>query len=296
MVTVTVPATSANLGPGFDTLGIALGLYNRISFEETDAELEITGCPPQYANGDNLAVLAFDAALEAAGKKRKDCGKGLRIGIQADIPVSRGLGSSAAMLAAGAIAANRLYNCGLDNDSLLAICCSIEGHPDNLAPAFLGGLTAAFMKDGVPITARFTVSETLRFYALVPAFETSTAEARAVLPKTVPFGDAVFNVSRAVMLIKALETGDTELLKEACEDRLHQPWRKALLFGYDRVKQAALSSGASGFMISGSGSACLCVSAADIGQNLARGLSGAEREWKVIPLEVDRQGARVDKE
>jgi homoserine kinase len=286
MIKLKVPATSANLGPGFDTLGLALGLYNTFTFEVTGDRLEIIGCPSEFTGAENLAVLAFDAVLREAGKRRG----GLRVNIQADIPISRGLGSSAALLTAGAAAANELYNCGMDKKQLLSICGRIEGHADNLASAFYGGLNAVLMKDGEPVTARFAINESLRFNVLIPDFKVSTKEARAVLPEMIPFGDAVFNISRALMLIKAFETGDTELLRHVCEDRLHEPDRKALIPGYELVREAAMASGASGIMISGSGSSLLCVSGLDISQPLTDNLSSLSGGWRVITLKADANG------
>ncbi|MCL2704139.1 MAG: homoserine kinase [Defluviitaleaceae bacterium] len=294
MVKVRVPATSANLGPGLDTLGIALNLYNTITFEKRESGLQITGCPPEFANENNLAYLAFKAVLAEHKCSPALEINGLHIHIDANIPVSKGLGSSAALLAAGAIGADKLYNIGFDRSRLLDICCRIEGHPDNLAPIFYGGLTAVCMKGSEPLIMRFPVSENLRFYALTPDFKTSTQDARKALPENVSLRDAVFNLSRVVMLLRAMETCDPILLGDACEDRLHQPYRKQLIPQYELIRDAALGSGADGFIISGSGSTCMCLSCGkDITEQLTRAVSVFDGGWRVIPLRVDNNGANA---
>ena len=221
-VSIRVPATSANLGPGFDSFGCALSLYNTYTFEIIESGLEITGCPEEFCNEDNLSIVAYRKTVQAMGLPVEP----LRLHIQSDIPVCRGLGSSSAMLVAGALAANALHDSRFSLEYLLYLCTQIEGHPDNLAPAFYGGMTASLMRNGRPVTARFPLSESLRFIALIPDFHLSTEKARAILPKEIPFADAVYNVSHAALLLRALETADIEMISFALNDRLHQPYRK----------------------------------------------------------------------
>ncbi len=144
MVTVRVPATTANLGPGFDTLGLALALYNTLTFEEVPEGLFFDGVEPEYATEENLAVIAYKAVLSKLGLPMS----GLRVSISGDIPICRGLGSSAALIAAGAAGANANHGSPLSREELLAVCNAIEGHPDNLAPAIFGGLVASFVENG----------------------------------------------------------------------------------------------------------------------------------------------------
>lgn len=289
-VTVRIPATTANLGPGFDSLGCALALYNTLTFAEQEAGLNITGCPEQYRNEENLAVVGYRAVQERLGAAKK----GLTLHIEAAIPVSRGLGSSAAMIVGGVLAANLLHGAPLSTEELLAVANSIEGHPDNLAPALYGGLTASLVEDGIPHTVRLPLHEQWRFVAVVPDCELSTREARAVLPASVPFADAIFNASRAAVLLGALQNGDAALLKAALQDRLHQPYRKTLVPEYDAVEQAAWACGAAGFCISGAGSTLLCIATEDsFAARLAERCRALHGGWRVLPLAVDREGARA---
>lgn len=291
-VTIRVPATSANLGPGFDSFGCALALYNTYIFEQISGGLEIYGCDEEFRNRDNLSVVAYRYAMEAMGLPMEP----LSLTIDAHIPVCRGLGSSSAMIIGGVMAANALHGSPLSREELLRLCTVVEGHPDNLAPALYGGMTASLMRDGMPITARFHLSERLRFFALVPPFHLSTQTARAVLPQRVPFADAVFNVSHAALLLRALETADIDMIALALDDRLHQPYRKGLIEGYDVAEQTARSCGVRAFCISGAGPTCLCIADNDeVGARLTEAVAAQEAlgGWQVLPLRVDTEGAKI---
>ena len=193
-VTVRVPATTANLACGFDTLGCALSLYNTLSFTLSD-RLSFTGCDEEFQTPDNLACQGFDAVYARLGRPAPS----VHIDIRADIPVCRGLGSSAAMLAAGAMAANALSGAELSKAELLSIITPIEGHPDNLAPALFGGLVASTSRDGKVYSAHYPVHESLHFVVLSPDYTLSTHKARAALPSSVSFADAVFDLSHLAM-------------------------------------------------------------------------------------------------
>lgn len=287
MVTVRVPATTANLGPGFDTLGLALSLYNTLTFEELPEGLFFTGVEPEYATADNLAVVSYKAVLDRLGLPMP----GLRIGIRADIPICRGLGSSAALIAAGAAGANANHGSPLSREELLAVCNDIEGHPDNLAPAIFGGLVASFVENGRPYIARYSLHKSLRCTALIPDFQLSTHLARSVLPETVPYFDAIYNVSRTAVLLRALETGDTETISVALRDRLHQPFRRTLIPGFDRAEELAGECGCTSFFISGAGPTLLCLSAdPSFDEKLAARLSELPGRWRQLPMAVDHEG------
>ncbi len=288
-VKVRVPATSANIGPGFDVLGIALSLYNTFTFEKKESGLSFTGCERKYANEKNLLYVSFKLVADAAGKEV--CG--LSIDTYSEIPVARGLGSSASLIAAGAFAANVLLDCGYTKEELVRITTPLEGHPDNLAPAMLGGFTAAMTDDGELFTVNLDICEELRFFALVPNFETKTSHARAVLPTSIVRADSVFNTSHALLLTKAFKTGDMVLLSHAIKDKLHEQYRKKLIFGFDDAKNAAKRAGAEVFFISGSGSTCMCVSKNDITEALKEALAPLPNSWRVYPLSVDKDGAKA---
>ena len=288
---VRVPASSANLGPGFDSFGIAWQLYNEIDFQITEDGFSISGCAEQYQNENNLACRGFRRVLERCGIPYT--GVAIRFG-RCAIPVSRGLGSSAALIAAGVTAANELYELGLSRSELLLLATEVEGHPDNVAPALYGGLGVSAMDGGRAITRRFPLSDRLHFAALVPPFELSTALARSVLPESLPRADAVFNVSRGALLLRALGDGDAELLAFAMDDRIHQRYRATLIDGFHTARNEAQESGAAGICISGAGPTILCVSERpDFPARMETALELALPGWEFLELTPDLDGARV---
>ena len=286
---VRVPASSANLGPGFDCFGIAWQLYNEIEFTPGET-VEITGCDEKFRNTDNLAYKAYAMTLEKGGVKEK--GVHLRFG-STDIPVSRGLGSSSALIVGGVIAADAMYDLKLSDMEKLEIATAIEGHPDNVAPALLGGLTASTMVGSDPVTGHFPLSDKLTFAALVPPFELSTALARSVLPNSVSRADAVFNVSRAALVLNALGSGDAALLGVGMEDKVHQPFRFPLIEGWETAKMLSADCGGQALCISGAGSTLLCASnESDFPEKLKTEISVLPG-WRVIPLLPDFEGAKA---
>ena len=286
-VTVRVPATTANLGVGFDTLGCALQLYNTLSFTLSD-KLSFSGCDEEYQTPDNLAYQGFAAVYTHEGQPVPD----VHIDISAGIPVCRGLGSSAAMIAAGALAANKLGQFHLDAPALLAIVTPIEGHPDNLAPALFGGLTASMMAGGQVYTVSYPVHSALRFVLLSPDFPLSTHAARSVLPQSVPFPDAVAQLSRLALLPKALELGDEALIAHCLNDRLHQPYRFPLIAESDTLRALAHDLGCDAFCISGAGPTLLCVTRdSTLAERLSASAAGLKHHWHIQELAVDHAGA-----
>ena len=287
-ITVRVPATTANIGPGFDSMGCALALYNYITCKVLPAgKLVITGCPEPYQNEENLAVQGYRAVLSRLGLPNE----GLSLNIRAEIPVCRGLGSSAALIAGGAAAANLLHGSPLPPAELLEVTNEIEGHPDNLAPAIYGGLTASLVEDGKPRTVKLPLSPTLRWVAAIPDFELSTHLARAVLPKEVAFVDAVYNASQVAVLVGALGRGDRELIAMALRDRLHQPYREKLIPEYNKVKTAAEQCGAIAFCISGAGPTLLALTdEASFAAQFAEKCKRLEHRWNIMELAVDTEG------
>lgn len=289
MVTVRIPATTANLACGFDTLGCALNIYNALSFSPAEA-LSFSGCPEEFRNEDNLAWLGYKAVYNALGRPAP----AVHIDIRGDVPVCRGLGSSAALIAGGAVAANALSGAGLDAQELLSIVTPVEGHPDNLAPALLGGLTASMTADGQVYSVRYDVHPELRFVVLYPDFTLSTHLSRGALPKSVPFGDAVFDLARLSLLPKAFENGDEELIARVLCDRLHQPYRRTLVAEFDEVEQAAFDAGCGAVCLSGAGPSILCVSRnVSLSEKLRAGVAGLTHNWTVLDLAVDHDGAKV---
>lgn len=289
---ILVPASSANLGPGFDCFGVAWKLYNELEFIPGGDGLVVNGCDEKYSNEDNLAYRAYKAVLE----RYQLAPEPLTINfLRCDIPISRGLGSSSALLVGGVMAANAIHKLSMSRDELLSVATALEGHPDNVAPALFGGLTASAVEAGIPLSVHYPLSPKLHFTALIPPFELSTALSRGVLPHDVPRADAIFNVSRAALLLSALGSGDIALLRAAMADRLHEPYRRALIDGYDTARGLAYKHGAEAMCISGAGSTLLCVAAHptladDISADLAAHLPG----WRAVTLLPELEGAHVE--
>lgn len=289
-VTIRVPATTANLGPGFDAFGCALNLYTDVTFEETDAGLLITGCDEAYSGPDNMAYTAYCAVLASLSEEIR----GVKIHIESQIPICRGLGSSAALLVAGAMGANVLRGNKLSTQGLLNITNAMEGHPDNLAPAFYGGLTASMVDNGLPVTVNFPLHKDWEFLALVPDFDLPTPLARSVLPKDVSRADAIYNIAHGAMVLKALELGDEKLLRNAMQDKLHQNYRRSLIQDYDAIEALVRTTGAA-FCLSGAGPTLLCITLDEkLDEKLQKKLPAITKaNWQLLPLHIDFQGARI---
>ena len=254
-ITVIVPATSANCGPGYDSLGLACNLYNDFTFEILDTPgfaLEVIGEGEDRlrAGGRNLAFLSFLKVWNEVRGTRI----GLKVTMQNRIPLSRGLGSSSTAIVAGLVAANLLTGSTLPKERLLNYATEIEGHPDNVAPALLGGITISYMDRSGAHSLRFLPQKELRFIAVVPDQPLSTHKARQAIPQHIPHQDAVFNASRTALYVGALMSGNYQYLNAALEDRLHQPYRIPLITGTEAVFEAAKANGAYGAIISGAGS------------------------------------------
>jgi homoserine kinase len=293
-VRVRVPATSANLGPGFDALGLALALYNEVTIEEADrvsVAVEGEGSGRLDAGVKNVVARGAALAFEIAGRAFP----GARLHCVNRIPLSRGLGSSAAAWVGGLLAGNALMGEPLDRDGLLAAATRAEGHPDNVAAALLGGLTVSCV-DGARVTAvSLPVPREIEWVVLLPETESSTREARAVLPESVPRADAIFNVQRVSLLLAALGAGRADLLELAMQDRLHQPYRLRLFPWMDAVAAAGRGAGALGCALSGAGPSMLAAVRPRGGESVARAMEEALRAagiaGRALHLPVDPGGA-----
>lgn len=255
-VKILVPATSANVGAGFDALGLALSLHNTVTMEEWD-RLDIMASDGSLVptGTSNLIYRSAKAVYEQLGKPIK----GLRIRQENPIPMARGLGSSSACIVAGILGANALLGNPLTKRQMLTLATSIEGHPDNVAPAMLGGFVSSVFDEGQVFTARKEINEELAFAAFIPNFKLLTEKARAALPKTVDRRDAVYNLSRAALATAAFCDGDYELLRVATKDALHQQYRLPLIPGGERVFEIAWDLGAYAVYISGAGPTIMAV-------------------------------------
>lgn len=291
MIEVRVPATSANVGPGFDCMGIAVSAYAYFRFTKISEGLQISGCKAQWQNEQNLV---YQACLQVFAKCNRDI-MGLAIEIDAaEIPDARGLGSSAVCIVAGVLGANALLGSPLSKEELLAICTAMEGHPDNVAPALYGGLTVSFCEGDQVFSVKNTVHEKFTFCALIPDYPVLTADARAVLPKQVSYQDALFNIGRCAALAKGLSDGNCEIVAHACDDVLHQPYRKALIQDYDAVDRLVMKHQALTWYISGSGSTMMAVfDNIKDAESLQAEVKQVFPSWQARLLQVDNSGAAV---
>lgn len=285
MIKVKVPATSANLGPGFDALGIAFTLYNAFGFEKAD-HFETVGFQGRYANpAHNLVCSSYKKVFDELGLKAIPAKVYM---LDQNVPTSRGLGSSATCIVAGVLAAKYFLGDKLSYDKAFQIASQIEGHPDNIAPAMFGGMIASYTKDGVFKHVRYEVSDTLKLNVLVPNFELSTAKARGVLPKELCYKDIVYNTSRVANIPYAFQSGNLELLADLMDDKMHEPYRMPLIAGADLVKKAAKAKGYA-FAISGAGPSLLVVSAEDVADTFDE-----FKDFTVYKLSVAASGAIVE--
>jgi homoserine kinase len=300
-VKLRVPASTANLGAGFDALGMALGLYNEIELERTGSgvrlEIEGEGADRLQALGtQNLVARAVTSTLTYLG----DPSDGLRVRMLNRIPLSRGLGSSSAAVLGGAAAAAALAGVSLSSEELLDLALPLEGHPDNIAPALLGGLTVATLVGGKVRCVKLPVPESLQVVAVIPDFRLPTIKARQALPPTVPRSDAIFNIGRVALFLAAMQMGRLDLLREGVKDRLHQPYRAPLVPGMPEVLAEGERAGALACFLSGAGPTLLALAAGDPGEIGARMVrcwreqAGVSARAEV--LAIDRQGTRVEEE
>jgi len=250
----------------------------------------ITGTEASYADDNNLVYRAYRAALEEQGIPPA----GLRLHLDSDIPVSRGLGSSAACILGGILGAYALHGLPVDREAVFALAAAMEGHPDNIAPALFGGVQVSLMEGGQPLTLPVALHPGWRFLALVPDQNLSTAAARAALPHLVSLHDAVYNLTHAAFLVKALEGDDPRLLRAACQDRLHQEARFALIPGAVALQAAAEGCGAAACFLSGAGPSLMCIYR-DPGfpDALQAGLASNFPQVHSLPLRLCREGATI---
>lgn len=297
-VRVRVPATTANCGPGFDTLGIACDLYNEMELELSDSKdfvrisVSGDGADSLPTNEHNLVLRSVRTVLD-----RNQCsGLGVRLNLLNRIPLSRGLGSSSSAIIGGLVAANTALDLPFSNDELLDMATQIEGHPDNVAPALFGGFTISVVQGERIVCLRMKVPQDLKLVVCIPDFKLSTHKARQAIPAVVPHQDAVFNVSRAALLVGAMATGQTKYLMDALEDRLHQPYRAPLIPGMDEVFAAGRRSGALGVAMSGAGPSIMAYTqekADDVGKAMVQAFQAYDISSRYLQLNVDYEGAKV---
>lgn len=304
-VSVKVPASSANIGPGFDCLGLALPIYNTITIEETvlpGTGIEINLMSEEETidemvfddiprDENNIVYKAVEMLYNSIGQEPSE----LRINIQAQIPITRGLGSSSSIVVGGLLAANKLLGNPADETALLAIATEVEGHPDNVAPAILGGFVLANQEDDGTLTyCKLHWPEEWDLTVCIPDFQLSTEIARSVLPKEVPMQDAIFNAKHLAMLIEAVNTKDAKLMKAALKDRLHQPYREKLVPGMKEIMEAFKhEDNVLGCVLSGAGPTLLVISHK---YDLDKIKSTVKEIWEKQNIKVDVRSLKVEEQ
>lgn len=278
-IVIRVPATTANLGPGFDCLGMALDIYNTVAVDrDKEPGVDITGEGAQHLarNADNLVCRAFTALFQQAGQPAPP----VLLSCHNDIPLSRGLGSSAAAIVGGLMAGNALLDAPLSTQQLLELGARLEGHADNIAPALLGGCQVVVTQGNKTTAAAIPLPPQLKVVLFIPDLFISTSEARALLPDAVKRQDAVHNLGRVALLVLALTTGQLDYLRIATQDMLHQPARTQLFPAMPSIFQAALDAGALAVFLSGAGPTVLALTV-DNEETIAAGMLDAAAQLGV---------------
>lgn len=293
MIKVRVPATSANMGPGFDCLGIALNLYNEFAFQELDEGLKFKGIPEEFCNEENIIYKSMKYCFDKAGYKIK----GLEISeINQDVPVSRGLGSSSTCIVGGLVGANAIMGNRFSEDEILDMAVELEGHPDNVAPALLGGMVVAITEDQKTMYDKVCVKDGIKFVSIIPNFRLSTEEARKVLPKQLTLKEGVYNVSRAALLVSCFSSGKYDLIKYACKDAFHQNYRSKLIPGFEEVYNKSCELGALACYLSGAGPTMMAIIDKEderFSNELREFLKAKEMKWDILELSLDNDGATI---
>lgn len=281
---VQVPASTSNLGPGYDCLGLALQIYNRVTVERAP-QGSAPGCEPQHP-------MVAEAGEAYFRRSRRDP-FAYHWSIEGEVPVSRGLGSSVTLRLGILCGLNALTGSPLDQRHLFEICSELEGHPDNAGPASFGGFVVA---DAHFDYYQFDVEEALRFVLLIPDYEVLTEEARKLMPSTIGHGQAVANTGNACKITAAIATRQYHQLRGNFEDYLHQPYRSSLVPGLQEIIDAGKAVGAIGGFLSGSGSTIACLTLRDDGEKIGQAMRMAHpsvREAEVRIVTADNDGARV---
>jgi len=291
---VFIPATTANIGAGFDCLGLALNLYNTIEYEVLDEQklvIELPDCDKGHISegSNNLIYKAIKNTADILGKNTP----GLLLKQTNNIPLSRGLGSSAACIAGGIAIANDIFGSPLSKKEMLAIATDMESHPDNVAPAIFGGFVVACMDNG-KVECIKVAPPAIKYATFIPDFTLKTSKARAVLPTELSYRDAVYNISRAALTATALATGQIEALKTSLNDRMHQPYRKKLIPHYDDIMQISSECGGIGAFLSGAGPTIMAFveenKADEFYSSALKKVSQLNSNWQLKMLSVDNEG------
>lgn len=274
---ISVPATSANLGVGFDCLGVALDHRARIAFEKSE-QLQISGCKPAFCHADNLIYQAYQRGMAYLQEPLQK----LHIHVESNIPDARGLGSSAICIVAGLAGANAMCGNRMNKYELFQLAAEMEGHADNVAPAIFGGLCASFQDEDGFRMIRYGIHPSWYFVSILPDYAISTKKARALLPRQLSYADAIAQMGRCMAVAKGIEIGNGLIVSKACHDKMHEPYRQVLIPEYADVKKQCVKQGAAAMCISGSGPSMLALlQDKNQAESLQRALQAAYPKWQI---------------
>ena len=288
MLRIKTCASTSNLGPGFDCLGLALNIYNYFDVEINEKD-ELINVEDRYNTPDNLFLTSYHKACTTFGVDDH-----IRVRFNCDIPVSRGLGSSSSLITGAIKAASVLHGNCLSDEEIFQMVSKIEGHPDNAAPCVYGGFNASFVDSNNAFhNIRMNFSDEFRLAVFIPNFEVSTAKARSILPDSYSRQIAVNNASKAILTVHALENGDLDLLKEVARDEIHEPYRKKLIHEFDELQKIYQEDTDGVLLISGSGSTCFGIARKELSASGINKLSDLKHNWNYRPVSISHKGAEL---
>lgn len=287
MYTIKTPATSANVGPGFDCLGLALELNNVFHVKLADTDI-LENVEERFNNQDNLFLQSYRRGCEKIGVSDH-----IHTIFQCNIPVSRGLGSSSSLIVGGLIAASVLHNHALTKQEVFQLAAEMEGHPDNVAPCIFGGLTASSVSEEGFESVSLSVHLDWKFTVFIPDFEVSTEKARGILPQGYPRSEAAANTAHAIMMLKGLADGNERLIRHGKKDCIHEPYRRTLLPFFDSLQNLFETDTDGILLISGSGSTCIGISKKYLSEQAKQKITGLEGSISIRELPLCLKGASV---
>lgn len=294
MVKVKVPCSSANLGPGFDCIGIGLNLYNTFDISEIDNGLLIEGCPLEYQNTDNIIY----KAMEIVFKEASYTPSGIKISIKSDIPISRGLGSSSSCIIGGMMAANYISGNKLSKDKIANLATKMEGHPDNVVPCLFGGLVVSLFNGRETYYEKINFDSKIKFFAMFPNFNLETKKARNILPKELDFKFAMSNIATSSFLVASIANNNFENIKHCMENVIHESFRETLIPNFSHIKEKALEFNALGVYLSGAGPTIMAIVSEDnlsFKDNIISFIKELDNKWILKELSICTEGTTIYK-
>lgn len=293
MVKVKVPCSSANLGPGFDSIGIALNMYNVFSICEIDTGLIIDGCPKEFQTTDNIIYKAMNIIFKEVGYTPS----GIKISIEeSNIPMSRGLGSSSSCIIGGMVAANYLCGNKLSKEDIVDLATKMEGHPDNVVPCFLGGLVVSLFDGNKTYFEKISLKSDIKFFAIYPNFNLETKKARSVLPKELNFKLAMSNIASSSFLVASIANNNLRNIKHSMKNVIHESFRESLIPNFSDIKNKALSLDALGVYLSGAGPTIMAIvdkNNLNFKNSMNTFINNLDNDWTIKELTVSLNGTTI---